>query len=586
MRRVFLMVLTVIISLTVNSQIRWYDPFDGEIPQIQGRAWNTEIGKNYHRFPDRAKSSIRNAVWNLSTNSTGLSVSFYCNAPEIIVKLTVSESIIQWNMPSIASSGVDLYVTDNHGITDWCACPAGMDFGKNIGDTITFHYKDLEYHNYHKRGSEYQLFLPLLNEVTSLKIGIPQDCELKFAPIPLEKPIVVYGTSISQGIAASRPAMAWSNIIRRRTDSPVINLGFSGNGRLESPVFDLISEIDAQMYIIDCMPNMYPYHDSIVSRMLDGVKKIRNKSQAPILLVENDGYMYGKTNKPIENECIVTNLELKKAYSKLQEAGIKNIYYLTKEEIGITSDAQVDGWHASDVGMTEYANAYVKKINEILNRKPLKVFEPCRQRREPDSYEWAERHQAVMELNRTTNPEIVLIGNSITHYWAGQPIAHRQSGPKSWKKLFGKRTVTNMGFGWDRIENVFWRIYHGELDECHPKHIFLMIGTNNLEKNTNEEIISGIIGLAELIKQCQPDANLHVIKIYPRRNQEKRIANLNQELQKRLVIDGKMDLLDATSQLILKDGSGKVDESLFLEGLHPNEKGYKKIANVLKPVLK
>jgi lysophospholipase L1-like esterase len=303
-------------------------------------------------------------------------------------------------------------------------------------------------------------------------------------------------------------------------------------------------------------------------------------------LVENDGYMYGNTNKPIANECDVTNRELHKAYEQLLANGVKDIYYMTKEEIGMTPDAQVDGWHPSDVGMQLYADAYVKKINKILGREPMALFAPCCQRREPDNYEWAERHDAVIERNRTANPEILMIGNSITHFWGGEPLFHRQWGIQSWKKLFGKKQVTNMGFGWDRIENVFWRIYHGELDECHPKQICMMIGTNNLGLNTNEEIVEGILGLVRLVHERQPQAKLHVIKIYPRRNMEKRVAELNDLLASKLPLDEHTDIIDVTSELVLKDGSGKIDESLFRDGLHPNEIGYSRIANVFKKVLK
>ena len=585
MKRKSVLFIVFIVSFALNAQTKWIDPLGGEIPQVQGRAWNAEIGKCYHRFPLRAKNNLREPVWGLSTNSAGLSLDFYCNAPDIIVKYTVSGYKSLPNLTTIAVSGIDLYTTDCHGVTDWCACPGNYSFGTQTSDTITFHYKDLAYHNYHKRGNEYRLFLPLYNTVSSLKIGIPDSCELKFAPISSEKPILIYGTSIAQGASASRPAMAWTNIVQRRTDSPVINLGFSGNALMDAAVYDLISEVDARMYILDCMPNMYRVHDSIVSRTLAGVKKIRAKSDAPILLVENDGYMYEKTNAPIENECVVTNRELKKAYEQLVADGVKNLFYLTKEEIGLTPDSQTDGWHASDIGMQLYAEAYMKKINEILGIHPMEIFKPCRQRREPDNYEWAERHEAVMKMNNTTNPEVLMIGNSITNFWGGEPLAHRRSGVKSWNYLFGKKHVTNMGFGWDRIENVFWRIYHGELDGCSPRHICMLVGTNNLEKNTNEEIVSGIIGLVNLIQEKQPRAHLHVLAVYPRKGLEPRIAELNALLKSKLAVSDKVDLVDLTSQFLLKDGNGKIDESLFSDGLDPNEAGYGRIAKVLKPIL-
>src|SRR5262249_38655970 len=102
------------------------------------------------------------------------------------------------------------------------------------------------------------LYLPLYNGVKSLKIGVPRGAKIDKAPArpAHQKPIVVYGTSIVQGGCASRPGMVHTAILGRRFDWPVINLGFSGNGRMELEVAKLIAEIDAAAYVIDCLPNM------------------------------------------------------------------------------------------------------------------------------------------------------------------------------------------------------------------------------------------------------------------------------------------------------------------------------------------
>jgi lysophospholipase L1-like esterase len=214
-----------------------------------------------------------------------------------------------------------------------------------------------------------------------------------------------------------------------------------------------------------------------------------------------------------------------------------------------------------------------------------KRYPPIRQRRD-GVYEWLPRHNEVIRLNHTTNPEILMIGNSITHFWGGKPYSNNYGG-NTWNKFFGKRRVTNMGFGWDRIENVFWRIFHGELEGCHPKHICLLIGVNNISHNDSEEDVSdGVVALAKLIRERQPQAKLHVIKIYPAKNKEDIINRTNNLIAQKLVCDDHTDLVDLTSFLTLHDGSGRIDESLFREGLHPNEKGYAEIARGLKKYLK
>lgn len=572
-------------TLTLQAQMVWHNPLSGDTARVQGRGWNVEAGGNYHRFPDRLKTLLRTEVWQLSNNSAGLHVDFYSNAPEIIVRYTVSGSKTLPNLTTIAVSGVDLYATDSNGKTDWCACPGNYTFGQATSDTIIFHYKGLTYHNQHRLGSEYRLFLPLYNTVTWLEIGTPEGSVFKYSPLSTEKPIVIYGTSIAQGASASRPAMAWTNILQRRLDTPIYNLGFSGNAWMDEAVFDALCETNARMYILDCMPNMYRWKEEIYTRTLAGVKKLRQKSNAPILLVENDGYMYGTTNSSIAEEATVTNEELHRAYEALQKQGVKELYYLTMEEIGLTPDSQVDGWHASDVGMEQYAAAYMTKITDILDLHPLTDYTAVRQRREPATYEWNERHESVLQRHRTTQPDVLMIGNSIMHYWAGEPSHRIHRNVEAWDKLFEGMQVTNMGFGWDRIENVLWRIQHGELDGITPKHICLMIGTNNISiREKPEKIARGITELVDAIRRRQPQAHIHVLKIFPRKDMNADVKAVNQLLTQMLRTDERTDLIDLTSVLTLPNG--QIDPSLYgTDGLHPAAKGYEKVAEKLKSAI-
>ena len=125
--------------------------------------------------------------------------------------------------------------------------------------------------------------------------------------------------------------MAWGNILNRKLGHPVINLGFSGNGKLEEALFDLLSEIDARLYIIDCMPNLAGKASAVVyQRTLEGVKKLREKSRAPILLVEHDGYSNEFSSESAEESYRVANAELRKAYETLQKSKVPTVYYLTK----------------------------------------------------------------------------------------------------------------------------------------------------------------------------------------------------------------------------------------------------------------
>lgn len=207
----------------------------------------------------------------MSKQSAGLSVVFRSNAPEIKVRYGISGGFAMPHMPSTGVSGVDLYAIDQNGRERWCA-------GKyHFADTVTYSYSNLTYDT-RDRGYEYHLYLPLYNDVKWMEIGVPDSCALTFEPASLEKPLVVYGTSVAQGACASRPGMAWSTIVERELGHPVINLAFSGNGKMEPEVYDLLAEIDAKLFIIDCMPNL-PGEESVMvyPRTLDGIRKLRKK---------------------------------------------------------------------------------------------------------------------------------------------------------------------------------------------------------------------------------------------------------------------------------------------------------------------
>ena len=176
-----------------------------------------------------------------------------------------------------------------------------------------------------------------------------------------------------------------------------------------------------------------------------------------------------------------------------------------------------------------------------------------------------------------------MIGNSITHYWAGEPTASLARGTDSWEKLFKGKVVRNLGFGWDRIENALWRIYHGELDGYDAEKIILLMGTNNLEKNTDEEIIDGICELAHAVRHRQPQAQVYVAGILPRAWHESRVAALNELLQVRLHAD-EATYVDMSSEFLQPDG--RIINELFTDGLHPNKEGYQRMAKMLEKVMK
>ena len=198
-------------------------------------------------------------------------------------------------------------------------------------------------------------------------------------------------------------------------------------------------------------------------------------------------------------------------------------------------------------------------------------------------YPWEGRHQELLRMNRDSAPKICFFGNSITHYWGGSPKAILSSGADSWKANLDELEVRNFGFGWDRVENVLWRIYHDELDGFEAEQIVLMIGTNNEHLNTDEEILSGLEMVINAIKERQPKARLLLLGLFPRVDKEERMRNLNTGIAA-LATSKNVDYADIGG--VLLDKGNKINASLFSDGLHPNAKGYRKVGKKLNAILR
>ncbi len=571
--------LTVVAALLVgaaSAQITWYNPLDQEQCVIQNQAFEQEIGHTYVRLPERAREQVSQAIWNLSRNSAGLAIHFYSDAPHIEVRYTVAQRLAMDHMPATGVSGVDLYAIDSDGAMTHFA-------GKySFRDTITYTYDAIKRDRNHNMGYEYRLYLPLYNTVKWLEIGIPQGSSLKFVPRRKEKPIVAYGTSIAQGGCASRPAMAWTNILERKMDRPVINLGFSGNGHLDKPIIEMMGEIDAAAYILDCYPNLVGRDkDEVVRLTVDAVRSLHAQHPAtPIIIAAFSGY----PNAPLSENHAAMQQKMDEAgresLRQLEAEGIDNVRYLTPQQMNIPSDGTVDNVHLTDLGMQSIADAYETLLREMLHEPSghTVTTHPVTQRGEPFMYEWRERHTQILTMNEADAPERLIIGNSIINYWGGEPLAKLQSGPESWKKYMEPRGFRNLGFGCDRIEHVLWRVYHGELDGFEAREIILAIGTNNLWRDDDAEIARGMVHLVKAIRDRQPNAELKVMAILPRRDMEQRVASANKAIAEALKPLG-ITIIDAGSALMGRDG--KIDESCFRDGLHPNEKGYGKIVKFI-----
>lgn len=347
----------------VSAQTVWHNPLNESKDMVQGIALPAEVGKNFGRLAANTKDLVRPEVWSLSQNTAGLYIEFKTNAQKIAVRYTTVGMRAMPHMPSTGVSGLDLFV---HHKNAWAWSPGQYSFK----DTVSYIFDNLPVQK-----GVYRLYLPLYCGVKWLEVGVDTKHAFEFVLPEEEQPIVIYGTSIAQGGCASRPGLAWPAILGRNLNQPVINLGFSGNGRLEKPIIDVMAKVKAKLYILDCIPNLgsktlYP-EEELRKRVYAAVEELQLKQpNTPILLAEHSGGNDYQLLDSAKNEGFrLSSAILNKLYKELIAKGKKNLYLLTTKEIGFTANSTIDGAHPNDIGMMENALAVEKVYKKIFKLK-------------------------------------------------------------------------------------------------------------------------------------------------------------------------------------------------------------------------
>ncbi len=315
---------------------------------VEGRAFgDLERKRWFDRFPASADGQVTPAVWNLSRDSAGMMVRFKTDSSYIWADYTLfRERINGVNMTPIGASGLDLYARDDAGKWRWVgvARPEKKEVRVELANTL-------------KPGlREYAIYLPLYNGVEKLSVGVAPTAAFEPLAPRTDKPIVFYGTSITHGASASRPGMVHTAILGRRFDRSVINLGFSGNGRMDAAVGDLLIKIDAAIYVIDCLPNMGAA--AVREKCIPLVNQLRAARPAtPIVLVEDRRYTNSWIQPKRDQDHSDNHAALREAYEKLKAAGVNGLFYIGGDDLlGADGEGATDGSHPNDLGFLRQAD--------------------------------------------------------------------------------------------------------------------------------------------------------------------------------------------------------------------------------------
>lgn len=344
----------------------WTSPLQGDIPCIEGRAWNIGTGKNFQRLPARFETTLPANVWELSKQGAGLSVSFVTTARNISVRYGLAlHSDGYRNMAPLNHSGLDLYGKTADGKCHWIGNHMRWSWRP---DTVCMEWHDLTPPEAGADGTEYILYLPGYNALKFLEIGVDEGAAFRFKAPSEEPPVVVYGSSIIQGASPSRPGLMITNIVARELQCPVVNLGFSGSALMEPAVFDMLAEIEARAFVIDPIPNSYSLdEEEIVKRATEGIRRLRSRSEAPILMVECHPMSDSIFQANLTARYARSNAAFRRAFEQLRAEGVEHLHYLPNTDIHFSEEDMIEGTHPNDLGCRAYAEAYKRSLRHIAS---------------------------------------------------------------------------------------------------------------------------------------------------------------------------------------------------------------------------
>lgn len=357
--KIFLTVAVISIACQIASAQNVVYTDASEFP-VYGKI-SDETDARYERLPSSLQGISRDPVWYLGRNSAGLFIRFRSNSTAIYARWESTFNNSMTHMTDTGTKGLDLYAMVDG---EWRHVCSAQPQGKTSERRIIGYMDPVE--------REYMLYLSLYDGVSSLQIGVDEGAFISQPAVDSpsrSRPIVMYGTSILQGGCANRPGMAHTNIISRRLDREVINLGFSGNALLDMEIAGLMASVeDPGLFVLDYAPNAYA--DMIDEKGEEFFRVIRDAHpDVPVIFIEDVIFPHSAFDNKIREEVLQKNKAQKRLFTRLKKSGEKKIYYIGAEGmIGDDGEATVDGIHFTDLGMMRYVDHVLPVIRKALKR--------------------------------------------------------------------------------------------------------------------------------------------------------------------------------------------------------------------------
>lgn len=362
--RVLLIAVVSVLSFALASAqdkkpaYAFYDVLDSSHFRMINRGFSVaETHTPFTRIPEALRDSVRPCLWDRGLCSSGYAFRFATNSKRIGIEYN-----LLWNahLPHMAYTGIkgtDLYILRPDGVWEFVNCNRPT---RDSIQTKTF------VENLDGQMHEYMLYLPLYDGINWMRVGIDSTAVITAPTVnspALRKKIVFYGTSVLQGGCATRPGMVGTSIIQRDLNVECVNLGFSGEGKMDFCMARAMATIpDVVAYVLDPIPNCTEMMCDTLT--YDFVKILRTlRPDVPIFMVEGMEYSYEKYDSFFRNYLPRKNAAFFRNYERLKKENPRNLFYIDRyNQWGPDNEGTVDGIHLTDIGFYFYA----KKLEPYL----------------------------------------------------------------------------------------------------------------------------------------------------------------------------------------------------------------------------
>ena len=307
--------LSVLIAVCMPASAQNVVYTDAAEFPLYGKVSDQTDGR-YERLPSCLEGVSREPVWYLGRHSAGLFIRFRSNSTSIHARWESTFNNTMTHMTDTGTKGLDLYTLVDG---EWRHVCSAQPQGKKSERRFIGNMDPVE--------REYMLYLSLYDGVKSLEIGVDEGATLELPAVDSpsrEKPIVMYGTSILQGGCANRPGMAHTNILGRRLDREVINLGFSGNALLDMEIAELMASVeDPGVFVMDYAPNAWDY---LIDERGEAFFRVIREAHpdVPVIFIEDVIFPYSIFDNVILEEVTKKNKAQRRLYGKLKDRALWN----------------------------------------------------------------------------------------------------------------------------------------------------------------------------------------------------------------------------------------------------------------------